>query len=226
MLKFFKKIITIVSLYVILVLLFIILNFVSINTILVKILIFLIIVYGALLIIKIIRYESYVDLIIKENTIDPLTRVYNRRYLFNSINKEIQRKRRYKDIFSIIVLDIDNFKSLNDAYGHLVGDKVLRTLGNLLKKHTRNLDIPCRYGGEEFVVILPGTNLAGAEIVANKIRCEFLKYTFRLGNKRFSRTLSGGIAEYKSGNAEDLIKKADKALYKAKKSGKNLICKS
>lgn len=99
----------------------------------------------------------------------------------------------------------------------------MRTLAQILKKHLRKVDVPCRYGGEEFVIILPGTKIEGAELVANKIREQFIKCIFKIKNKRFTRTLSAGVTGYKLGDVNSLIKKADKSLYLAKRRGKNLV---
>ncbi len=223
MLKFLRRISTIISLYLILTLL-LLFFYNKISEGLIRIAIFFVTILGILVIFILVKYETYTNLIIKENTIDPLTGIYNRRYLLESINREVQKKkRRYKNDFSIMVVDVDNFKSINDTYGHLAGDLVLRTLAQILKKNLRKVDVPCRYGGEEFVIILPGTKIGGAKLVANKIREQFMKHIFNIDNKKFSRTLSAGVTEYKSGDVNSLIKKADKALYLAKRSGKNLV---
>lgn len=158
---------------------------------------------------------------IKANT-DSLTGLYNHKYSFNRIGEEIERHRRYgSKTFSIIMFDIDHFKKINDTYGHLKGDDILISCAGLIVNNLRNIDISGRYGGEEFVVILPETELESCFIVADRIRTAIYKTNFKIPEKV---TISGGVAEY-NGNStvEELIKEADGKLYRAKKNGRNQV---
>jgi len=156
---------------------------------------------------------------------DPLTDLYNRRY-FTKISENIfNLAKRNSSKFSILMLDIDNFKNINDTYGHKIGDDVIVALANILKQHSRSSDIVCRFGGEEFILLLPDTNKEGAFVIAQKIRrlVEELKII-----KRISFTVSVGVSELdleNDKNIEDVIKRADDALYAAKNSGKNRVVK-
>lgn len=158
---------------------------------------------------------------IKANT-DSLTGLYNHKYIFNRVNEEIERNRRYSTkTFSIIMFDIDHFKKINDIHGHLKGDDVLISCAGLIVNNLRTIDISGRYGGEEFVVILPETELESCFIVADRIRAAISKYNFKLPDKI---TISGGVAEYNgSSTVEELIKEADEKLYRAKKNGRNQV---
>jgi len=158
---------------------------------------------------------------------DSLTNLYNRRY-FSKVSEHIlDLAKREDEPVSLIMMDIDNFKAINDTYGHQVGDEVLITLSNRLRESQRKSDIVCRYGGEEFVVLLPNTMLDGAKVVAEKIRedIETIKL-HTLDNKSISFTVSLGVSMVKikeERNLEVVLKKADDALYEAKRSGKNKV---
>jgi diguanylate cyclase (GGDEF)-like protein len=162
---------------------------------------------------------------------DKLTGLYNRNYLMTSLEDEIDRCHRRENLFSIIMIDVDNFKSVNDTYGHAHGDEMLTYLGGLLRTQVRKHDRPFRYGGEEFVVILPDTDLTIAWVVAERIRTTFEKISFKVGTKdgdpeTVSRTLSIGLVRYVHGlNPEELLRQADEAMYKAKSKGKNRVIK-
>jgi len=158
---------------------------------------------------------------------DSLTGVFNRRYFQEQLNVEIMRASRYKYNLSLIIFDIDGFKNYNDSYGHLEGDRVLKSAAAEIRKNVRQVDIVCRYGGDEFVVLLPVTNAKGAELAAEKILDSVagLDMVNVDGRSMFNISLSGGVAEFKNGmSKEDFIRLADKALYKAKAEGKNRIC--
>ncbi|MBF0329579.1 MAG: GGDEF domain-containing protein [Nitrospirae bacterium] len=159
---------------------------------------------------------------------DKLTGLYNRNYLFTVLEDEISRCQRYNTTFSIFMIDIDDFKRVNDEFGHLVGDKLLASLGDVVKKVIRNTDRPFRYGGEEFVIILPETEPSIAIIIANRIRTAFEATIIEIddgsGKKNISRTLSLGVAFYKKGaTSQELLKQADTAMYTAKAEGKNKV---
>lgn len=153
--------------------------------------------------------------------IDGLTGLFNRRYMDIVLKKEFNRCTRYKKRMSICILDIDNFKMINDIYGHQFGDKVLQNLAKELKVVLREEDIACRYGGEEFLLILPETNGQGAKILSERIRTNLAKIDLF---KEKNITFSCGVATIPSSayDVQSLIHSADKALYEAKFSGKNM----
>ncbi|MCP3664347.1 MAG: diguanylate cyclase [Gammaproteobacteria bacterium] len=158
----------------------------------------------------------------EEAYIDALTGVNNRHGFDVKMEQEFNRWQRYEYPMSLIMLDIDFFKKVNDTYGHQAGDKVLGVLGQLLKKQTREVDLVGRYGGEEFVVLLPETGRTSAHGVAEKIRQTVEKMGFHSEGSRVPLTLSCGVASFeKDEKPMDVIKRADKALYEAKSSGRN-----
>lgn len=171
---------------------------------------------------KIIELNLF-DSVVKNSVIDELTTVYNRRYFNLAIKRELKRANRYNRCLSLFVFDVDDFKLFNDNYGHAIGDEVLRLIGVILKECFRQEDILCRYGGEEFAVILPEIDSKSA-LVACKRFCDKLKFSSKKILK-IQVTISGGISEYPSHgeNAEDLYKVADSALYKVKSSGKDNV---
>ncbi|MDY0116733.1 MAG: diguanylate cyclase [Sulfurimonadaceae bacterium] len=158
---------------------------------------------------------------------DSMTKLYNRRYFTEISEKILYLAKREKKEVSIIILDIDKFKNVNDTYGHLFGDEVLIFLSRALVEHQRKSDIVCRYGGEEFVVLLPNTSLQNATLIAEKIRIfiESLRITLP-SNDTFKFTVSLGVAEVDIQNEESVeyaLNRADKALYRAKNSGRNRV---
>ncbi|HVH09115.1 MAG TPA: diguanylate cyclase [Gemmatimonadales bacterium] len=152
---------------------------------------------------------------------DALTGLYNRRHLMGTLANEVQRSRRLRRTFSVLLADVDHFKQYNDAHGHLVGDAVLVKVSEILRKMTRAVDSVARYGGEEFVVMLLETTIATAAIVAERIRGRVAEETFEGG----SITLSVGGAEYPThgDTPEELIASADAAMYRAKSEGRNRV---
>jgi len=120
----------------------------------------------------------------------------------------------------MIIIDIDNFKKINDTYGHKKGDLILQKVGEVLKESIRKNDLAFRYGGEEFVILLPDTHLKEAHIIADRIR-NVIPQKIKINNNPI--TISGGVGEYKGEDIKKFFKKVDKALYEAKKSGKNKI---
>lgn len=162
------------------------------------------------------------------SVIDGLTQLYNRRCIMENYRTEFNKAVRYTSDFSLLMLDIDNFKVINDSYGHLTGDLVLKTLSNILKSNIRNIDLPGRYGGEEFLLLLPGTAKENARIVAERIREQVEKHPFKtLGGERITITISQGLCDMNDvenkSNELELIKIADSRLYQAKKTGKNKV---
>ncbi len=151
---------------------------------------------------------------------DGLTQLYNHKYIYERLEQEILKAKSFEKGLSIIMFDIDHFKHVNDTYGHQEGDLVIIAVANTLKTQCRKYDILGRYGGEEFLAILPNTNLEGAMLTAERIRKRIELLEFDSGIKI---TISGGIAEYSNENALTLVKKADNLLYVAKESGRNRI---
>ena len=153
---------------------------------------------------------------------DSLTQLPNRGAYDLYIQKEHERFKRYGGELSLLVCDVDKFKSINDNYGHQAGDKVLQLISRQVKKGTRETDMLARYGGEEFVVILPETNVDDAFQVGEKIRAEVAKSPFHFKGTRVQITISCGIATFKKGyRPEQVFDAADAALYKAKENGRN-----
>lgn len=165
--------------------------------------------------------EKNIDYLYDLATIDEKTGVYNNKFFKTLSEMELDKAKRKIGPLSLMIIDLDNFKKLNDTYGHLIGDKMLKRLGFVLKENTRKYDIVSRFGGEEFVILLPNTNIKRAKVV-----CERLRKKVQLDNEmgKYFVTLSGGLTEYKN---RDSVKKmqlrADKAVYLAKKKGKNRI---
>jgi diguanylate cyclase (GGDEF)-like protein len=157
---------------------------------------------------------------------DSLTGLYNRGYFEESLTGEISRARRYDTEFSILFLDLDNFKSVNDTLGHLAGDFVLKKVANLLQNEKREEDVVARYGGEELMIILPETNKINTIIKAERIRKKIQEMPLVFEGKKIQITTSGGIATFPQDavEAKKMIDCADRALYRAKSEGKNKIC--
>ena len=159
-------------------------------------------------------------------TTDPLTGCLNRRALMDSLDAEFGRVRRYGVPLSILMIDVDRFKDVNDRLGHLTGDSVLEQLGELLRAEVRAVDLVARYGGEEFVVVLPETGMDGALSFAERIRVRVAGHDFGGAGERLKTTVSVGVASVSSTDVsapDDLIARADEALYRAKHDGRNLV---
>jgi diguanylate cyclase (GGDEF)-like protein len=156
---------------------------------------------------------------------DPLTGLPNRRFFFEHASLIFEEVKRYEKPLSLLIMDIDHFKKINDTYGHDVGDVVLKTFANVLKGIVRQSDICARLGGEEFVVLLPNTNLEGARVLAERIRTAVAKNTVEHGSIVIVFTVSIGVSQYRKGmqNIDELIKEADIALYRAKEGGRNRV---
>src|SRR6266498_1248578 len=154
---------------------------------------------------------------------DEVTRLYNRRFFSIRLEEEVSRYRRFNHPVSVVLLDLDAFKSVNDDLGHAAGDETLRGMAEILLRHSRGINVICRYGGDEFAILLVETSKAGARLYADRIRYVLSSYQF--AHKR-RVTASFGIAslpEDVAPTAEDLIQAADEALYAAKRSGKNRV---
>ncbi len=161
--------------------------------------------------------------------VDGLTGLFMRRYFDARIEEEIERSKRYSTPFSVLMMDVDDFKKLNDEHGHLIGDRVLRAIANCVKSQLRGVDTAARYGGEEIAVILPRSDMVAAYNVGERIRAAITELRVTTDSeppKVLSVTSSFGVASYpesKAVDGEDLIRRADRALYRAKKTGKNRV---
>jgi len=154
---------------------------------------------------------------------DDVTGLYNRRFFSVRLEEEMSRYRRFNHPVSLVLMDLDGFKAVNDDMGHVVGDSTLRDIGQILMKHSRGINVVSRYGGDEFAVLLVETSKAGARIYADRIRQIIATYPFSHGKPI---TASFGIASLPDDGAttsEDLIRAADDALYAAKRAGKNAV---
>jgi len=158
---------------------------------------------------------------------DELTGLYNRRYMYQRFEEEISRAKRNALSLSCLMLDIDFFKKINDTYGHNIGDFVLKELAQILKKNLRGYDAIVRFGGEEFVVILPGTDPEGARAVGHKIREKVEEHTFEKDRKVVDVTVSVGVfgcpGTQLIDDVDRYVKCADEAMYRAKKAGRNRV---
>lgn len=153
---------------------------------------------------------------------DSLTGIYNRRYFYEALNAENARFQRTKDVYSLIIFDIDHFKRINDQYGHTSGDEVIKEIASILKNSTRDADTAARYGGEEFIVLLPSTSCAGATILAEKLRETIHSHIF--AGLDIVVTCSFGVASVtEAALSEKVVSLADKYLYQAKDMGRNCV---
>jgi diguanylate cyclase (GGDEF)-like protein len=158
-------------------------------------------------------------------TIDALTGLYNRRAILGKLHESINSANRYREILSLIMLDIDHFKKINDRYGHLTGDNVLEQIATSIRHNVRDTDAVGRYGGEEFVIILQKTNLSSAWVVAERLRGVIQNTQMKdpLGNM-FAVTISQGLVDWeRAEDAPSLISRADEALHRAKEKGRNRV---
>ncbi|HLL56111.1 MAG TPA: diguanylate cyclase [Myxococcaceae bacterium] len=162
----------------------------------------------------------------KLSVTDGLTQIYNHRFFQERLRDEFRRAQRYDDPLGLVILDLDHFKSINDKHGHPVGDQVLQDTAALLRRNIRETDVLCRYGGEEFAIILPKTHLAGSLTVAERIWRDFAQLkTGPEGGLRITASL--GVAGFPSRtvvSSDQLLRCADEALYRAKREGRNKIC--
>lgn len=158
--------------------------------------------------------------LVELSSIDALTGIFNRRVLYERLDYEMKRTGRTNKPLSVIIMDIDHFKQVNDQHGHLAGDQVLIQVAKLIQHSVRKTDIVGRYGGEEFLVILQDSSAAEGSKVAEKIRIAIQDAVFDADLKV---TISGGVAEYKDQSIEKLLEDADNYLYDAKRNGRNII---
>jgi diguanylate cyclase (GGDEF)-like protein len=166
-----------------------------------------------------------VETLSKQATHDPLTGLFNRRYLDQILYGEIAHALQSGSMVGILMVDVDHFKQINDRYGHKAGDLMLQALGELMKNSVRLADIVCRYGGEEFVIVMPGVSEATASKCAEEIRSEFQGLHVASENQEIRATVSLGVAIYPlhGTNVDEVFVNADRALYRAKQQGRNRV---
>jgi diguanylate cyclase (GGDEF)-like protein len=169
---------------------------------------------------------AYHDEIYRLTTVDGLTQVHNRRYFDEAIERELSRCRRYQRALSLMLIDVDHFKKINDTFGHLAGDAVLKEVAAAIRKRIRREDLLARYGGEEFAVLSPEIDHKGVVQLAEKVRKLIESHEFRFDGTPIPVTISCGTATLgkKSDDAQALIGRADEKLYEAKEGGRNRVC--
>ncbi len=169
---------------------------------------------------------KYHEEIYQMTIIDGLTQIYNKRYYKEALEKEMVRSRRYDRPLSMLMFDLDHFKRINDSFGHLAGDFVLKEIARIVQARIRRDEIFARFGGEEFVILLPETNLEGAISLAETLRHRVMEYTFVFQSESIRVTISIGVASVNSADrtSEDLLLRSDERLYCAKNSGRNIVC--
>ena len=170
---------------------------------------------------RVVQYQQHLE---HQALVDSLTGLFNRGAFERKMEEEFERAQRYNHPLSVLLLDVDNFKVVNDTYGHHWGDEVLKKIADLLKSKTRRSDYPARYGGEEFVLILPETDLENALSVEAKVHAEIKAATLGTKARSFSITISAGVSSTcnkQYSNWQELLEDADQALYLAKSRGKD-----
>lgn len=166
----------------------------------------------------------YYEEIYRLTILDGLTGVHNKRYFDEFLEREFARAQRHGRPLSVALIDLDRFKDVNDSFGHLAGDSVLKMVARLIQSRVRQEELLARYGGEEFVVVLPETDLAGARAFAEKVRQEVEAATAVVDGETIGVTISIGIGTLEAGReGEDLVREADRQLYRAKAAGRNTV---
>jgi diguanylate cyclase (GGDEF)-like protein len=170
-----------------------------------------------------IQNARYVEQVKQLAYLDGLTGIFNRRYFELRITEEIERAHRFRAGMAVVMVDIDQFKNLNDEFGHLLGDEVLRQVSSIFHQQLRKIDVVCRFGGEEFAILLSQTNSQHAQSVADKLRR--LVETWQFPGVPRPVTISAGISTYPEHGAtrDELVKAADAGLYAAKQGGRNRV---
>jgi diguanylate cyclase (GGDEF)-like protein len=169
---------------------------------------------------------QYHEEIYRMTIVDGLTQIYNKRYLYEALEREMIRGRRHERDLAILMFDIDHFKRINDVHGHLAGDYVLKEVARVVQSRIRRDEVFARYGGEEFSIILPETSLQGAVQLGETLRQKVADHQFVFQADSIKVTISLGAAVLADSDrtAQDLIKRADEKLYQAKRSGRNRVC--
>jgi diguanylate cyclase (GGDEF)-like protein len=176
-----------------------------------------------------LRTKRFHDLLSARSHVDGLTGIWNRSYFNQRFGEEISAAQRYGRTISLIMLDLDHFKGLNDSFGHPFGDQVLQAVGDVLHAFLRTTDAPCRYGGEEFALVLTETDEEGAIVTAERLRHQIAQLAFRPKDRHVQVTASLGVAcsalfDKKSLSVARVVSAADEALYQAKHEGRNRVC--
>lgn len=169
--------------------------------------------------------DKYQSTLFDIATVDSLTGLFNRRYILNELENQLKLACRYMRIFSVILVDIDHFKAVNDNYGHTAGDEYLKLVASHIVQALRAQDKAGRVGGEEFLILLPETGETGAEILANRIREAVESAVLEFKNNKIRATISAGVAQFdaKALDSDKIYETVDRALYRAKKEGKNRV---
>lgn len=169
---------------------------------------------------------QYHEEIYQLTIMDGLTQIFNARYLYEALEREIIRGRRHERELTLLMMDIDHFKRINDVHGHLAGDYVLKELARIVTQRIRRDEVFARYGGEEFSIILPETQMDGALSLAETVRQRVEEHVFHFQADTIKVTISIGVAQLVEADksASDLIKRADELLYEAKRGGRNRVC--
>jgi diguanylate cyclase (GGDEF)-like protein len=173
---------------------------------------------------ELVKLKKEVERYKMESVTDPLTGLYNRKFMTKKIQEEIERSKKRNTKFSVLFLDIDNFKTINDVYGHIVGDFVLKYLSRIIKAELRKMDYAFRYGGEEIVIVLSDADLSDAQKFAERLLGSVRNTVFKYKNENLKITISIGVTDYKDdASIEEIIERADMAMLKAKKEGKDRV---
>jgi len=169
--------------------------------------------------------RAYHEEILRQSTLDGLTQVGNRRHFDAQLERECARAQRHRHPLALVLFDLDHFKRINDTHGHPAGDHVLRMVGAAVRARVRAGDLLARYGGEEFALLLPETDLAGARLVAEKVRAAVAGLALTHGGERIPVTLSAGVAatDGRPPDGAALLRGADEQLYAAKRAGRNRV---
>jgi two-component system cell cycle response regulator len=169
--------------------------------------------------------RAYYEEIYRVMTVDGLTGAYNKRYLMEALGREVARSARYGRDLSLVLLDIDRFKEINDAHGHLGGDAILSAVCHAVAREIRKEDVLARFGGDEFAVLLPETDLEHARLLAEKVRGIVAAVEAAVGDAPVPVTVSLGVASLVPATeiAEELVRRADEHLYEAKRAGRNCV---
>lgn len=180
---------------------------------------------------RIVRFASIAienASLFRQATTDRMTGLYSHHFFEKTLDEELERARRYKSTFSLLMFDIDHFKKFNDSFGHLQGDRIIREIARQLTRSIRQVDFPARYGGEEFAIILPAVDIKGAVVVAERIRRKVETFAFPSANggTPLHVTVSVGVTEFDPESAyapSEIIREADRALYQSKAKGRNMV---
>jgi len=174
-----------------------------------------------------LRSKHMRDLLVQYTQIDPLTELWNRRALTERLGQEWARIRRHGGCLAVVMMDLDDFKEINDAHGHTAGDRLLCEVAGVLRRRCRQSDLPARYGGDEFAVLLPNQNIRDAARFAERCRGEIASIRPPIQDAVVRTTGTFGVADSRgAGDVEEVIRRADEAMYEAKRAGRNRVAKA